>query len=110
MLKIQNVSKIKGKIVNGCRVLDIEYSSVDRGYIFTMEDTHGLNSDKTGEFLIKLLDSNYKIDAFLFFIMGWKLATERDVTKQKIGDMVGFAVCMYDLIEQGIKIKNSYKI
>jgi hypothetical protein len=110
MLKIQNVSKIKGKIVNGCRVLDIEYSSVDRGYIFTMEDTHSLNSDNTGQFLIKLLDSNYKIDAFLFFIMGWKLATERDVTKQKIGDVNGFGVCMYDLIEQGIKIKNSYKI
>ena len=48
MLKIQNVSKIKGKIVNGCRVLDIEYGGVDRGYIFTMQDTHGLNSDNTG--------------------------------------------------------------
>jgi hypothetical protein len=108
MLKIQNVSKIKGKIVNGCRVLDIEYSSVDRGYIFTMEDTHGLNSDKTGEFLIKLLDSNYKIDAFLFFIMGWKLATERDVTKQNISDVNGFAVCMYDLIERGLKVLKSY--
>jgi hypothetical protein len=110
MLKIQNVSKIKGKIVNGCRVLDIEYNTKERGYIFTMEDRHGLNSDKTGEFLIKLLDSNYKIDAFGFFIMGWKLATERDVTKQKISDVNGFAVCMYDLIEQGIKIKNGYKI
>jgi hypothetical protein len=110
MLKIQNVSKIKGKIVNGCRVLDIEYSSVDRGYIFTMQDTHGLNSDNTGQFLIKLLDSNYEIDAFLFFIMGWKAATERDVTKQKIGDVNGFGVCMYDLIEQGIKVKNTYKI
>jgi len=110
MLKIQNVSKIKGKIVNGCRVLDIEYGGVDRGYIFTMQDTHGLNSDNTGEFLIKLLDSNYEIDAFLFFIMGWKLATERDVTKQNISDVNGFSVCMYDLIEKGIKIKNTYSI
>ena len=108
MLKIQNVSKIKGKIVNGCRVLDIEYSSIERGYIFTMEDTHGLNSENTGEFLIKLLDSNFKIEEFEFFIMGWKIATERSVTKQNISDVNGFGVCMYDLIEKGIKVKRGY--
>jgi hypothetical protein len=60
MLKIKNVSKLKGVIVNGCRVLDIEYSSESSGYIFTMEDTHNLNSENTGQFLIKLLDSNYE--------------------------------------------------
>ncbi len=108
MLKIQNVSKIKGKIVNGCRVLDIEYSSIERGYIFTMEDTHGLNSENTGQFLIKLLDSNFKIEEFEFFIMGWKIATERSVTKQNISDVNGFGVCMYDLIERGIKVKRGY--
>ncbi len=108
MLKIQNVSKIKGKIVNGCRVLDVEYSSIERGYIFTMEDTHGLNSENTGEFLIKLLDSNFKIEEFEFFIMGWKIATERSVTKQNISDVNGFGVCMYDLIERGIKVKRGY--
>ena len=108
MLKIQNVSKIKGKIVNGCRVLDIEYSSIERGYIFTMEDTHGLNSENTGQFLIKLLDSNFKIEEFEFFIMGWKIATERSVTKQNISDVNGFGVCMYDLIDRGIKVKGGY--
>jgi len=110
MLKIQNVSKIKGLTVNACRVLDIEYSSGDRGYHFTMEDTHHLCSDNTGLFLIKLLDSNYEVDEYEFFVMGWKVATERSVTKQKISDVNGFAVCMYDLIEQGIKVKNTYKI
>jgi hypothetical protein len=108
MLKIQNVSKIKGKIVNGCRVLDIEYSSIERGYIFTMEDTHGLNSENTGQFLIKLLDSNFKIEEFEFFIMGWKIATERSVTKQNISDVNGFGVCMYGLIERGIKVLKGY--
>jgi hypothetical protein len=108
MLKIQNVSKIKGKIVNGCRVLDIEYNSVQRGYIFTMEDTHSLNSEKTGQFLIKLLDSNYEVDEYEFFVMGWKVATERSVTKQKISDVNGFANQMYELIERGVKVLKSY--
>jgi hypothetical protein len=108
MLKIQNISKIKGKIVNGCRVLDIEYSSVDRGYIFTMEDTHGFNSDKTGEFLIKLLDTNYEVDEYEFFIMGWKVATERSILKQNISSMESFATFMYELIERGIKVLKSY--
>ena len=110
MLKIQNVHKIKGKIVNGCRVVDIEYSSVDRGYIFTMEDTHHLNSENTGQFLIKLLDNQYQEDEFLFFIMGWKISTERIVTKKRIGDMNGFMNCMYTLIEKGINVRKSYKV
>ena len=108
MLKIQNVSKIKGKIVNGCRVLDIEYNSVQRGYIFTMEDTHGLNSEKTGQFLIKLLDTNYEVDEYEFFIMGWKVSTERSILKQNISSMESFGTCMYGLIERGVKVLKSY--
>ncbi len=108
MLKIQNVSKIKGKIVNGCRVLDIEYSSIERGYIFTMEDTYGLNSENTGQFLIKLLDTNYEVDEYEFFIMGWKVATERSILKQNISSMESFATFMYELIERGIKVLKSY--
>jgi hypothetical protein len=108
MLKIQNISKIKGKIVNGCRVLDIEYNSVQRGYIFTMEDTHGLNSENTGQFLIKLLDTNYEVDEYEFFIMGWKVATERSILKQNISSMESFATFMYELIERGIKVLKSY--
>lgn len=108
MLKIQNINKIKGLTVNGCKVLDIEYNSKQRGYIFTMEDTHGLNSEKTGQFLIKLLDTNYEVDEYEFFIMGWKVSTERSVTKEKIRNMNGFANQMYELIERGIKVLKSY--
>jgi hypothetical protein len=108
MLKIQNVSKIKGLTVNACRVLDIEYSSGDRGYHFTMEDTHHLCSDNTGLFLIKLLDSNYEVDEYEFFIMGWKVSTERSVTKEKIRNMNGFANQMYELIARGIEVRGAY--
>jgi hypothetical protein len=108
MLKIQNVSKIKGLTVNGCRVLDIEYNSVQEGYIFTMSDTHNLNSENTGQFLIKLLDPNYEVDEYEFYIMGWKISTERSVTKEKIRNMNGFANQMYELIARGIEVRGAY--
>jgi hypothetical protein len=108
MLKIKNVSKLKGLTVNGCRVLDIEYSSESSGYIFTMEDTHNLNSENTGQFLIKLLDSSYETKEYEFFIMGWKMSTERFVSKQRIQSMQGFAVCMYELIDRGIKVSKGF--
>ena len=108
MLKIQNINKIKGLTVNGCKVLDIEYNTIQRGYIFTMEDTYGLNSENTGQFLIKLLDTNYEVDEYEFFIMGWKVATERSILKQNISSMESFATFMYELIERGVKVLKSY--
>jgi len=109
MLKIKNVSKVKGITVNGCRILDIEYSSDISGYIFTLEDTHELSTKGTGLFCIHLVDG-YIPNEINFFIMGWKLSTEINLVKDNIINASEFVNCMYELIERGKRIKAAYNV
>ncbi len=107
MLKIQNVNRIVGMTANGCRVVDVEYSTEKRGYFFKLTDKHGLNSEDTGYFQIRLLETD-EVDRYSLFVMGWHICTVICITKDDMKGPPDLASLMYTIIDKAVEAKNQY--
>lgn len=109
MLKIQNANRIIGMTANGCRVVDVEYSSGKFGYFFKLTDNHNLNTCghivPPGYIQIRLLETD-DVDRYRLFIMGWQVCTEIDVTKNDIKGPPDLASLMYKIIDKAVEAKN----
>ena len=108
MLKIQNVNRIVGMTANGCRVVDVEYNTEKRGYFFNLTDNHGLNSEGSGYFQIRLLETD-EVDRFSLFVMGWHICTVMIITKDDMKGPPALASLMYTIIDKAIEAKNQYQ-
>jgi hypothetical protein len=108
MLKIQNANRIIGMTANGCRVVSVEYSDEKCGYFFNLTDNHGLNSEGSGYFQIRLLETD-NVDRYSLFVMGWHICTVMVITKDDMKGPPDLASLMYKIIDKAIESKNSYK-
>lgn len=107
MLKIQNVNRIVGMTANGCRVVDVEYSTEKHGYFFNLVDKHELNSEGSEYFQIRLLETD-EVDRYSLFVMGWHICTVMCITKDDMKGPPALASLMYTIIDKAIEAKNQY--